>query len=1057
MAAPDLVPQHIVVPFARGLGQDTDRRLRPPDRLERARNCRSVTSGKLSKRYGFNPITDVVMGASPTQLSTQGPVRALGATDRELVAVAHRQLLAYSLEADVWIDRGHVSPCAGRTREVFRSHALYEAADTGRSTNYIARAAAREEAGQASQVPFKLEYEIVSVADEVLHPRTVLVQDATHAQRSPVCIGLADRIVLLWIDNTTPSLKRAQFRESLLATGFSTMADIESSDLYVDPATNTQARTFHGCAVQTGEYFVAWIKDSTRHIALSLYNAAGAQTQSSSIAGQFSRVAIVDSPTTSQVYVLTVDDTDGQVVELWARRRSDLSAQWGPITLYTTVGNNDGQVVDNLGVCEGETLAGDDRVSCHWKTYSTDDGFAGPNAVTALHNRSTNTTGGSLDTRAQVYNAAPLSQPFWYRHRCYAHAIVQLVGLGFTSSMLVDLGVGDTGRGAGSIKLAAIFDVGLAVTGNVSWNLVGACNSVIALDDGLHFRHMVQSFTEADSPEDDFPRASYDEVEYAFDAPVMVVPCLPHCAVITGGYLGWYDGHKTAELGFAAPPIIDNVDVTDSGGAVPDGTHQLTTTWEKQDNAGNLHRGVPSPPFEIETAGDPDPDESKYEVHARSLPCTRHELTDMSVQFFRSSADAVFKRRNKAQEMTPNVPDNAFVGDFEDVGDLEADVPLYTTGGVLEAVTPEGAQIAHVGNDRLWSGDFFRQARLQFSHVLAPGSVGAIRLAPEQVEVLGRIIASGERVRGITTLRDVTIVLSERNIFLIGGQGPDRRGVGDDMSRMTGVPVDFGCVDPRSVVVYPDGVLYRSRRCIYQINEGYQIVPLGEAAKDLTTAYPNITSAVVVPEEQQVRFTLDDGETGIVLVYDYRIGEWFEWVIRTADDEQIRPISGAYVSRPDGTGTYYVLRDDGIVWQEDKTTHFDDGDGWVPLLLRMGFVQPTGPAAWHQLYAFTLVANRVDHHGLMVRLYVDYSDTAADAWPLTSGDIQALAAAGELEEITYRPKYGRKARGYSVELEDSPGTDTTLSVTGAGYEIAAVGMLIGIRGGYPKSHHKGRV
>ncbi len=1046
----DLPRATLVVPFARGLGQDVDPRVRPPDRLEVAQNCRSPVGGRLQHRYGFTKITSGVLGG--TTLTAQGPVKALAATDTELLALGHRQLFAYNAIADSWIDRGHISPCIGRTREAFRAHAKYEGADVARSTSYVARAASRNESGTSTA--YRLEYEVLSKEGDVLHKRTQAASGTTAGTkpRSPILVGLSDRIVMLWIEGdfgpTAGTLHRSQFRESTIASGFTALGNM-TTNLFLDATADNCARTFHACPVLAGtQYLIAWIDNTTRDISLSLHAADGTQLQTSTITGTFSRVAVVDSPTQSQVYVLAVNQLDPDAVELYARRRSDLSAQWGPITLATHASLS----IDNLGVAEGQTLAGANRVSCVWSAYSAYDND-GLSDICTLQSRSTDTSGGALDTRIEVFNCLPLSQPFWYRNRCYCTAAAYYLALGFTSNMLVDLAIGDS-RSAGAIMVAAVFDVGQVNVGNI-YDFMGSLNSVCLMPDGVSHRVMSPIFTDAIAFNDTSPppRAAFDETEFTFDAAPLAAPCLPGCAVIGGGYNAWYDGSQTFELGFVAPPVLDSSTAVTAGGGISQlasGTtsQAVTTIWEHPDDRGNIHRSIPAPPKTLTIAANPDPNRT-ITHKVRTLPCTRRQAQDMSVEFYRSSStlDEVKRRTNDAVVMRQNKPDNSFTDDFLDIltdANLTVRPELYTTGGVLEAVTPEGARIVHVAGERLVMGAFFRLARIQLSKVLAPGSVGEKQVAPELMEALGRIIHSGDAIQGISSIRDVYVVLAERHIFLVAGAGPDARGLGDDWSRLTEIPADWGCVDPRSVTSFPDGIVYRGKRCFMSLGEGFQVTPFGEAVRTLTDAYPNTTSAVVVPEEQQIRWTIDNGSTGIILVYDYRIGEFFEWQVRTSAGAQIRPVGAAYVD-----STYYLLRDNGEVWKEDKATFFDDATRYVPMKVRLGNVSPAGPETYNLLSAFSLLADKRDNHKLTVRLYVDYGASPADTWDLTAAQINAFASPTTLEGAVFKPRYGRKGRAFSIELEDS-NDGTTPAVTGEGYAVAAVGLQVATRGGYPK-------
>lgn len=1045
------------VPFAKGLDLDVDPRLKPPDHLEVARNCRSTKTGALEKRYGFSRVgTNIIDTLSLVNLATEGPVRALVATDRELLAIGHCQLHAYLPAANQWATRGFVSPLVGKTREVFRGHSEYETADVARTSNYIVRAASRSETLPGG-VEYVLETEVVALTGETLLPATAHATGTTLGTkpRSPKCVGLTSSVHIVYGmgSSTSPgTLKRAIFSDSSLDV--TALGDV-TADLYLDPTFLNTARTWDACPVTGGSVMIAYVEDSTRNVVLVLTNAAGAQTQTSSIntTGLATRCAIADS-VGSNVYVFVARESGGvQTVELWIRNRATLAAVSGPHNFYTAASSAEN--LDNLGVAEGANLAATLRVACTWVNWrgsrDNDGGTPGnPTSLVFVNFQSCDTSGGTLDALGTAPNALGMSRPFWYRGRCYCHCIPWYKPLGFTTAHVVDTGIGYGDRAP---YVAASFDVSQTITGR-SAGFVGANNSVMVMSDTTEHRFMACVVLEADDENDANPRTGYDEISVRFDQPPMAAGCFPGCAVIGGGAVFWYDGQRTFELGYSAPPIIDSTTTTTAGGML-DGTYQLQNIWEFYDAQGNLHRSLPTPQFEIELSSGNMTD---IDVEWRTLPFTRKPIRDMSAQFYRtgtaSTIDEIPKRGNRSAEVSPNAW-SVFIGTQFRHTASNIFVPLYTVGGAFENVMPEGAQLVYVAKERVCLGKFFRGSRVQWSNAISTGAVGETQLAPEFIEVLGRTIHSGDEVMGLAALRDVWVVLCQRSIYLVAGFGPDSRGAGDDFSHLTAIPADWGCLDPRSVVVLPEGVIYRSKRGFVLLNEKFQLVPIGDPVRSLTSSYTNTTSAIVVPEAMQVRFTIDNGTSGIVLVYDYRIGEWFEWRVVTTGGVQVRFISAATLD-----GQYYLLRDNGQVWKEDSTTYFDDTTTYVPMTLRTGWIQPGGVDTWHLLAAFYPLASRKDHHNLTIRLYTDYDEaTPADSWAITAAQINALANPTKLEELIIKPRRGRKVRAFAFEIEDAAVTNPPgpAMTTGQGYSIAAMVPHVVIRGGYPKTGSSSKV
>jgi hypothetical protein len=475
--------------------------------------------------------------------------------------------------------------------------------------------------------------------------------------------------------------------------------------------------------------------------------------------------------------------------------------------------------------------------------------------------------------------------------------------------------------------------------------------------------------------------------------------------------------------------------------------------WEFVDAAGVLHRSVPGP-SESETLASA----SNVTIDVLSLPCSRREETQVTCQIFRSGADAVPRRLNTSNDVLPN---NTVSQTLSQITDSKADsallVPLYTVGGVLEAATPEGAQVLKLIRERLWAGRFYRSDRVQFSKLTVPGTSGETAIGPEFFEALARLMERGERVSGLAFMKGATVILTTRGVYLVGGYGPDDRGLGDDMSRLTRLLTDDGCQDFRSVVEGPDGVYYLGRRCVNLLTEQHQITPIGEPARDILLAFPVCTSAVQVPDETQIRFTLLDADPvtdtptdGRVLVLDYRLGEWFEWrplKVSGATTAPILPVGATYLD-----GTYYLAEGNGVTWYEDTSTHLDDGEIFVPVTIETGEIQPPGPQSHWRLGKLSVLAEYKDDLQITLGLAKDYTATATAAATWNNTQIVALADETSRLQLSLRPRHQR-GQSQRVRITTAEGGTVT---TGEGALFHALTCEVGIYGGLPRAEAEGK-
>lgn len=1033
--------QGLFVPITGGLGTDADPRMRAPERLEIARNVRSPEIGTLGKRYGFSVLSDFIAGTGgASSIGDNGPVRGLMATNKELLAVGHRNLYAYGTSLAGWVDRGSISPCLGDTQEAYRANVQYDQADADRSGNYILQAAIRREGWGDATDRLAMEFRCKDVSGDTVFTPTIEERTSVTADQ-PYAVRVAAHAtggVILWAQGDTGgvsnNLKRYEWDNTNPSAAPTLIAGSITADLYV----RSNTRTFDGIE-SGGGYCVAYIDETNQDIILNVYDTSHSLSFTQTITGTFYAVALAEAGADGHFYVLAVSDEEADLIVLYHRTNA-LVAVWGPRTLSTLAAAD---TADNLGVNAGSDGT-EERAACVWSikqagTYRHDMG-----------SRSNNHDDDLLDTEITTYNVNPLARPFWYRERAYVHAgsvsEVAYAALGFESHMLFDLAAGVASRAIDDVRLAALWGVGAANGRTNAFNL-GSNNNVWVMDDAVTYRMMcpflgevIKAETTTDLEFADI-RMAFDDVGFEFDAAPGAAPLHRGAAIIGGGYVSWYDGARAFELGFARPPFISSL--TQAAGTIPNATYTYSSVWQHVDASGILHRSLPSPSQQealADVGGTTD-----VTCIAESLPGSLRPIQDVTCQWFRAGGDNVPKRVNRSDDNVPNTLSAAVTQALtDDYVDARLYVPQYTVGGVLEAVAPEGARIPHVARERLWLGDFFRGDRIQYSKLVVPSTAGETAIAPELYEALGRISGDGQAITGITDMDSTTVVFTERKIYLVAGYGPDPRGVGDDTSRLTEVPSDAGCIEPRSVVSGPDGVYFQTDRGIYLLGRNHEVSPIGEPVRTLMDTYSVVTSAVVVTKERQIRFTVTNstGSDGRILVYDYRIGAWFEWHILTTADATLVPSGGAFID-----STYYISNAiDDKVYYEDETTWYDNTDVWITMTTQIGAIQPAGPLHWFAAWEFGIMAEYKDDHSLVVNFYNDHSDTASTTKTYTDEQLQALNDEANYMHLLITPDYP-KCESVSVRINDAENGSPT---TGRGFEIHGIGVEVQIYGGLPR-------
>ena len=228
---------------------------------------------------------------------------------------------------------------------------------------------------------------------------------------------------------------------------------------------------------------------------------------------------------------------------------------------------------------------------------------------------------------------------------------------------------------------------------------------------------------------------------------------------------------------------------------------------------------------------------------------------------------------------------------------------LYTDGGVLASqASPSPVSITST-RDRLWLISADNRRQLYYSKPLEQ------LIAPEFNSALTVDIPAdaGEGVV-VLTVDDKPVVLCERGLYIIAGDGPNALGLQGDFTPQV-VQSDTGCKDKNSTAKCDYGAFFQGERGIYLLDRGLNVSLVSQGVQD--KAQGDISKAVAVPKEQQVRFGLSNSG---VLVYHYALKAW-TYLNKTAYDAVIW--DDAY-TRVWDAATYRIISSDGTTLIDDE-------------------------------------------------------------------------------------------------------------------------------------------
>jgi hypothetical protein len=295
---------------------------------------------------------------------------------------------------------------------------------------------------------------------------------------------------------------------------------------------------------------------------------------------------------------------------------------------------------------------------------------------------------------------------------------------------------------------------------------------------------------------------------------------------------------------------------------------------------------------------------------------------------------------------------------------------------------------------------------------------------------------TGGDATGVRAMDSNLVIFKKNAIFILNGEGPNALGQQNDYGNPQLITSDTGCEDTNSIVAYPNGLLFKSKKGIYEINRGLAVQYIGAQVAEFNQY--EVVSSQLLPEVNEVRFVLSNGS---ILVYDYQERQW-------AVDTISNAISG--VSH---NNVYYYVNSSNIVLGENSLffDNYASGDALVPYSSKLetnwiqvvatnnGASLSAGVQQWQRLYKIHLLGRYKSAHTLKVSLAYNYNDTVVD--------FATISPSGSgLYQFVVNPSI-QKCEAIKIIIED---TNTSLT-NGESMELSSMLLEVGLKGSSQKN------
>lgn len=489
---------------------------------------------------------------------------------------------------------------------------------------------------------------------------------------------------------------------------------------------------------------------------------------------------------------------------------------------------------------------------------------------------------------------------------------------------------------------------------------------------------------------------------------------------ITGGYLSMYDGRTVVESGFHFFPEGTTNSTATTGGNIADGTYQYAIIYKWVDNMGQVHRSAPSIPLTVIVSAGTGTAENTLTIPTLRVTEKKGVSGEVAIEVYRTEAGGTifYNLRTPADAITFNdtAANSVSFVDEEADASITSNELLYTTGGVLENIPPESCTLIDVYQSRAVVAGMQDPLQYGYSKVQVKGE----GVAFSDVFV-SRLDPLGGAITAVRLMDDKIILYKPDHIFFVSGDGPNDTGTQNNYSLPQLITSDSGCPYPKSTVLMPLGMMYKSKKGIYLLTRGLQVEYVGADVQDYNSQ--DVVSATLLQDKNQVIFLTSSGST---LVYDYYFRQWSTFTNHTGIDAV------------NWLDKYCYLRSNNQVYEQSAL--FTDNGTEIRLKAATAWLKMAGIQGFQRVRKIGFLGEYKSAHSLQIRAAYDYNDTYSNTYTFDATTVIASSA----NPYEFRVGLARqKCAALKIEIQDIPNAITPAE----SYNMTDLSLEVGVKPG----------
>lgn len=457
---------------------------------------------------------------------------------------------------------------------------------------------------------------------------------------------------------------------------------------------------------------------------------------------------------------------------------------------------------------------------------------------------------------------------------------------------------------------------------------------------------------------------------------------------VSGGYLSKFDGTSVTENGFLLAPDKPTVSAAAGTGVLAAGTYLVAVVFEEIDAQGRIHRSAVSPIASIVLSGGAG--SSQITTTVPSYAATGPQK-QMRVAFYRSQKDKTILYREGVGAMTPTGGTiSVTLGNATSDSSLAAREQIYTQGGQWDNYQPSAPIAIAFDKNRASAIEGDNLGRAIFSKRMIHGAALAFFPTYYRSAEVG-----GDELTGVASALSRKFAFKKRAIFVATGDGADDTLAADTLSQFEDQAKDIGAIDPRSVVVTQEGILFRSLKGIYLLGLDGSMHYVGSDV----FAYSDVDDfkyqfAAFNRDTNEIHFVSQTATPAVLVLKLFRNkrGLQFKWTTGTLNGQaNVKDVAvwGGYAGSSEQRLVYALNATSGgsVVGMDTPGVYSDalvSPSAHVQQLITTSWIKLNGITGYGRLWAIYVLGNSYSSHQFTCDIAYDYESTWAETKAMSS-------------------------------------------------------------------------